>query len=65
MAYEVYIMKANLMGSLHGPMQSPYELWTGKHPDVLKLPMVPFGSVVMAHIPLDQQTSDGPRSILH
>ena len=23
------------------------------------------GSVVMAHVPLDQQTTDGPRSILH
>ena len=65
MAYEDYIMKANLMGSVHGPTQSPYELWTGKHPDVLKLPMIPFGSVVMAHVPLDQQTTDGPRSTLH
>ena len=27
--------------------------------------MIPFGSVVMAHVPLDQQTTDGPRSILH
>ena len=26
--------------------------------------MIPFGSVVMAHVPLDQQTTDGPRSIL-
>ena len=65
MAYEDYIMKANLMGSLHGPTQCPYQLWTGKHPDALKLPMIPFGSVVMAHVPLDQQTTDGPRSILH
>ena len=65
MAYEDYIMKANFMGSVHGPMQCPYQLWTGKHPDALKLPMIPFGSVVMAHVPLDQQTTDGPRSVLH
>ena len=65
MAYEDYIVKANLMGSVHGPAQCPYELWTGKHPDALKLPMIPFGSVVMAHVPLAQQTTDGPRSILH
>ena len=65
MAYTDYVMKSNMMGSVHGPKESPYELWTGKHPDALKLPMIPFGSVVMAHVPLDQQTTDGPRSILH
>ena len=65
MAYMDYVMKSNMMGSVHGPKESPYELWTGKHPDALKLPMIPFGSVVMAHVPLDQQTTDGPRSILH
>ena len=27
--------------------------------------MIPFGSVAMAHIPLDRQTTDGPHSILH
>ena len=58
-------MKANLMGCVHGSAQCPHELWTGKHPNVLKLPMISFGSVVMAHIPLDQQTIDGSRSILH
>ena len=63
MAYTDYIMKANFMGSLHGPKECPYELWTGKHPDILKLPMIPFGSVVMAHIPLDQPTTNGPKSI--
>ena len=25
--------------------------------------MIPFGSIVMAHIPLDQQTTNGPKSI--
>ena len=65
MAYTDYVMKSNMMGSVHGPKESPYELWTGKHPDLLKLPMIPFGSVVMAHVPLDQQTTDGPRSIKH
>ena len=65
MAYSDYIMKANMMGSVHGPTVCPYELWHGRKPDLLKLPMIPFGSVVMAHVPLDQQTTDGPRSILH
>ena len=61
MAYTDYIMKSNMMGSVHRPKESPYELWTGKHPDLLKLPMTPLGSVVMAHVQLDQQTAtDGP-----
>ena len=65
MAYTDHIMKANMMGSVHGPSKCPHELWTGHKPDLLKLPMIPFGSVVMAHVPLDQQTTDGPRSIRH
>ena len=56
-------MKANFMGSLHGPKECPYELWTGKHPDLIKLPMIPFGSVVMAHVPKDLQTPSGPKSV--
>ena len=58
-------MKSNMMGYVLGPTACPYELWYGRKPDLLKLPMIPFGSVVMAHVPLDQQTTDGPRSILH
>ena len=65
MAYEDYLMMANYMDSVHGPAQCPYELRTGKKPDLLKIPVIPFDSVVMAHIPLDQQTTDGPCSILH
>ena len=38
LAYQDYIMKANMMGSVHGPAQSPYELWTGRKPDLVKLP---------------------------
>ena len=63
MAYTDYIMKANFMGSLHGPKECPYQLWTGKTPDLIKLPMIPFGSVVMAHVPVAQQTTSGPKSI--
>ena len=58
-------MKANFMGSVHGPSQCPYELWTGKHPNLVKLPMILFGSFVMAHVPEDQQAVETGRSILH
>ena len=43
---------------------SPYMLWFGKTVDVLAIPIVPFGSVVMGHIPLDLQTKSGHRSTL-
>ena len=65
LAYQDYIDKANLMGSVHGPTQSPYELWTGQKPDLDKFPMIPFGSVVMAHVPLKQQEVGSPKAILH
>ena len=54
MTYTDYIMKANMMGSVHGPTASPYELWNGQKLDLLKLPMIPFGTLVMAHVPLEQ-----------
>jgi hypothetical protein len=42
---------------------TPYEKWFGIPYDLLKHPTVPFGSVVMSHIPLDQQTALSGRSI--
>ena len=64
-AYLDHIFKANLIGSIHGPLICPYEAWNHTKPDLQLLPMLPFGSIVMAHIPLAQQTALGPRSILH
>ena len=65
MACEVYIHKANLMGSVHCPAASPYELCTGEKPDLLKLPMIPCGLVIMVHVPLKQQPVSSSKSILH
>ena len=42
---------------------TPYEKWFGLPYDLLKHPTVPFGSVVMSHIPLDQHTALSGRSI--
>ena len=65
LAYLDHIMKSNMVGSIHDTSPSPHELWYGKKPDLLTMPMIPFGSVVMAHVPVAQQTNDGPRSVLH
>ena len=63
-AYEDYLMKTNLIGSAHQEGPSPYQQWTGIKPDLKKLPILPFGAIVMAHIPLLQQETQGPRSSL-
>ena len=54
-----YLHFADLMNILpsRDSAQSPYELWYGKPFDASTQPLLPFGSVVMSHIPLDQQTS--------
>ena len=43
--------------------KSPYELWYGHPCDLSSQPLLPFGSIVMSHIPLEQQTSLSGRSI--
>ena len=53
------------MGSVNRPSQCSYELWTGKDSHLVKFPIIPFGSVVMAHILLDQHTVETGRSVLH
>ena len=65
MANVDYIDKANLIGSFHGFTACPYKLWTGEEPDLLTLPMIPFGSVVMAHVPSTQQSIGRSKSIFH
>ena len=65
MAYLDYIFKSNITGSVHDdPPISPHELWFGEKPDALKLPRLPFGSIVMAHIPVAQQTTASGRATL-
>ena len=58
-------MKHNMCGSIHGPDSTPYELWHGHKPDLDMMPLIPFGSVVMAHVPLTQQGTHGDRAILN
>ena len=58
-------MKHNMCGSIHGPDSTPYELCHGHKPDLLTMPMLPFGSIVMAHVPLKQQDTHGDRAILN
>ena len=63
MAYADMINKSNILVTSSRPDISPYELWYNKKLDFTKLPMLPFGSVVMAHIPLHNQFALGHRSV--
>jgi hypothetical protein len=58
-------MQHNFIGSIHAePPISPYEQWYNEKPDLNKYPMLPFGAIVMAHIPLSKQAVGVPRSEL-
>ena len=60
-AHEYCIMQHNFIGSIHAePPISPYEQWYNEKPDLQKYPMLPFGSIVMAHIPLAKQAVGVP-----
>jgi len=61
-AVKDFIMHSNFNGSIHNTGISPFELWYGEKPDLNKYPMLPFGSIVMAHIPVSQQTAGSQRS---
>ena len=53
------------IGSVHAdsPM-SPYEQWYSEKPDLEKYPMLPFDTIIMAHIPICKQSVGTPPSEL-
>jgi hypothetical protein len=55
MAYLDIIEKTNILPSIHQPQCTPYQQWTGTTVDFIKYPMVPFGTIVMAHKPVHLQ----------
>ena len=52
-------MHANFNGSVHAEHHgmSPFKQCTGEKPDFQRYPMLPFESIVMAHIPVNQQSA--------
>ena len=64
MAYKDVIMKSNILPMINS-FQTPYQLWN-ESPDPIDLkllPMLPFGSIVMAHVPVHLQSTLHPKSI--
>jgi hypothetical protein len=52
----------NLPSSSSNYMTTPYTLWFNKIHDIQDVPLLPFGQLVNAHIPLSQQTALSGRS---
>ena len=63
MAFNDIITKMNIFSSVEDPSISPYEEWYGYKYNMNDNPSIPFGSIVIAYIPLKDQTELGGRSI--
>ena len=49
-----FIIHARFNGNIHDEPHgmSTYKQWSGEKPDLQKYPILTFGSIVMAHVPL-------------
>jgi hypothetical protein len=65
MCFHDVIMKLNLMPNSNLEGKSPREYIYNQRIDLNNYPILPFGTVVMAHIPLNEQTKLGPRAVKH
>ena len=61
-AYKDCLFKRNISPCIDDPTTTPYELWYNKKIDINKIPLLPFGTIVMAHRPLQLQTGLNGRS---
>ena len=64
LAYNDIIMKSNLLPMLT-TTTTPYKLWTNSTDPINldMIPMLPFGTIVMAHVPVHLQSTLHPKSI--
>ena len=58
------VFKSNIQSKLRLNGKSSYTLWYGNPPDMLHHHILPFGTIVMAHIPLLLQTKFSGAAIL-
>jgi hypothetical protein len=64
MAYNNVILKSNILPMINN-VHTPYQLWhESNNPINLDLlPMVPFGKIIMAHVPVHLQSTLHPKSV--
>ncbi len=55
MAFHDVVLKYNATPTHRNPLTTPYTEWTGKKHDLLNNPLLAFGTIVMAHLPIEQQ----------
>ena len=63
MAFHDVLSKMNIFSTTDNPSESPFFLWYGFKYNLIDNPCIPFGSVVMAHLPLKDQTALSGRCI--
>jgi hypothetical protein len=63
MCYKDVLFKLDLLPCIDDPTTNAYERWYGHKYDMLKQPILDFGCIVMAHVPLDHQGVFSPKSI--
>ena len=63
MAFHDALMKMDFLPTHDNPTTTPYEVWNGYKYNMRDDPSIPFGSIVKAWIPLDDQTPLGSRCI--
>ena len=63
MAYFDVLDKMNITPTHDNLTTTPFELWNNRKSSNRDNPAIPFGSIVMAWIPLEDQTSLGGRSV--
>ena len=58
--------KSNLQSKKRLSGKSSFQLWYGKDPDIINHPILPFGTIIMSHIPLKLQTKgSGASKVTH
>ncbi len=62
MAFHDAVLKYNATPTHRDPTTTPYTEWTGKKHDLLNNPLLAFGTIVMAHLPIEQQHALSGRS---
>jgi len=63
LAYKDILFKNNILPHSTNHTTTPYEEWFGKKVDLKNTPMLPFGTLVNAHIPLQLQQIFSGRAI--
>ncbi len=64
MAFHDAVLKHNVLPAHRHPATTPYKDWSGKKFDIITNPLLSFGTVIMAHLPVADQTALSGKAFL-